>query len=53
MLVAIAIANVILWSGVIAGLLLYLARDAQQVEEQVDRLEAQLAGREEELPAGS
>jgi len=41
MLVIIAIANAILWSGVIL-LLLVLARNARRLDMQIDRLEQQL-----------
>ncbi|HOA22801.1 MAG TPA: hypothetical protein PK801_08855 [Aggregatilineales bacterium] len=42
MLVIIAIANAILWSGVILVLLLVLARNARRLDMQIDRLEQQL-----------
>jgi hypothetical protein len=42
MIVTIAIANVILWSGVIVGLLLYLTRSSRQIDDQLARLEAQI-----------
>ncbi|NLH08644.1 MAG: hypothetical protein GX484_13695 [Chloroflexi bacterium] len=42
MLVIIAIANAILWSGVILALLLVLARNAHRLDMQIDRMEQQL-----------
>lgn len=40
-LTVIAIANAILWSGVILGLLLYLMRQSQDIEQHLQRLESQ------------
>ena len=45
MIVEIAIANVVLWSGVIVGLLLYLTRSSRQIDDQLARLEAHITDR--------
>jgi hypothetical protein len=45
MIVTIAIANVVVWSGVIVGLLLYLTRSSRQIDDQLTRLEAQISDR--------
>ncbi len=42
MIVPIAIANVVVWSGVIVGLLLYLTRSSRQIDDQLARLESQI-----------
>ncbi len=51
MLIAIMIANIILWSGVITGLLIYLGRREAALEAQLAHLEATLAA-EEKTPQG-
>lgn len=46
MLIAIMIANIILWSGVISGLLIYLGRREDALEARLAHLEATLAAEE-------
>lgn len=50
MLIGIAVANAILWSGVIVTLLLVLARDARQTEAQLNRLESRARSDDNEPP---
>lgn len=47
MLVWIAIANAVLWSGVITFLLLSLVRSSREIEVQAVRIEAQLSEKNE------
>ena len=42
MLIWIAVANAVLWSGVILFLLLYLIRDSQELEAELAQMEAQV-----------
>jgi hypothetical protein len=50
-LTLIAVANAVLWSGVIIGLLLYLMRQNRGLDEQVTRLESELGeGTEDAKP---
>lgn len=50
-LVLIAIANAILWTGVITGLLIVLMRGAAEAYTEVDSLEAKLDAPDYDAPA--
>ncbi len=50
MLIGIAVANAILWSGVIIALLLALAHEARQTEAQLNRLEGHVRPGDDESP---
>jgi hypothetical protein len=49
MLIAIAIANAVLWSGVIIALLVYLARDSRSLESRISQIESKIGGAEDDL----
>ena len=50
-LTTVAIANAIVWSGIILFLLLYQIKHSREVEDQVARLESQLSEETDDRPA--
>lgn len=50
-LTTVAVANAIVWSGIILVLLLYLIKQGRDVEHQVTRLESELSDDTDDRPA--